>query len=724
MKKCLQILIVLLSLPITQHSLSQDKMIIRDTLKPELFFVENGNTGIGYSINKITVNGQITNDQTYSSLVLVNLKELDLTIGDSIRIEIEHEIGTTPKVISPAYRSATIEYIQDTSYLLFSKSKVDQHYLNRLNILRKDKNINHTNEKNETNGKWIITNKNYSNYQLLTVETRKKKLSEEIQNAIAKGYEYDTYTVNEAEFNPDTDTITTYISEHFQKIMVRQVSKDYTLQFSMPLYSLYKRTKHIEDTIIYASGNFKNSKKEGIWEHYYPSGKIKSKMNYQNGDLKGIYQKFSEDGSLLELGSYNRYKYEGEFIQFYPNRNIKKRLIFNHKGYPEGIVKTYYPNEYVKNICFYEGAQKNGISIDLNEDGEITQVKYYINGEIKDTTFDDSTQIHALKEYADIDNQNADTKDQLIEEEKEVESLAAKNKQQSIVLYFTIAILIAIIFFVYMIWKTLKSVREQKELVSEAKLEIEEKNQELVDSITYAKRIQSAILPPDKLVKEYLKNSFVLYKPKDIVAGDFYWMEPVDSKILFAAADCTGHGVPGAMVSVLCNGAMNRSVREFGNTDPGKILDKAREIVIKEFEKSEEEVKDGMDIALCSLEGRNLKYSGAHNPLWIIHKDSNEIEEIKANKQPIGKFYKPEPYKTHTITLNDGDTFFIFSDGFSDQFGGEKGKKFKAANFKKLLLSIQKEDMQKQRELIDTAFEKWRGNLEQLDDVCVIGVRV
>lgn len=273
--------------------------------------------------------------------------------------------------------------------------------------------------------------------------------------------------------------------------------------------------------------------------------------------------------------------------------------------------------------------------------------------------------------------------------------------------------------------RTKSLLKKQKILereISNATHQIREQHEEIVDSINYAKRIQSAILPPPKLVKEYLKNSFILYKPKDIVAGDFYWMEQNDNEILFAAADCTGHGVPGAMVSVICNNALNRSVREYGLTDPGKILDKTREIVTQEFEKSEEEVKDGMDIALCSLNGNKLEYAGAHNPLWIIR--NGEIIETKANKQPIGKFDNLLPYTTNTFELEKNDTIYIFSDGYPDQFGGEKGKKYKSGKFKKFLLSIQEHSMEKQRELLDAEFENWRGSIEQIDDVCVIGVRI
>ena len=254
------------------------------------------------------------------------------------------------------------------------------------------------------------------------------------------------------------------------------------------------------------------------------------------------------------------------------------------------------------------------------------------------------------------------------------------------------------------------------------KLIVEEKSQEITDSIEYAKTIQSAILPSSKVIDEFLKDSFVLYKPKDIVAGDFYWMKAKADRILFAVADCTGHGVPGAMISVVCNNALNRSVREFNLSDPGQILDKARDIVIQEFEKSETEVRDGMDIAICSLIEDKLEYAGAHNPLWIIR--NGILIETKANKQPIGKFENLQPYKTHSFQLEKGDTIYIFSDGYSDQFGGIRGKKYKTTNFKNFLLSIQENSMEKQFSLLDAEFEKWRGSMEQIDDVCVIGLRI
>jgi serine phosphatase RsbU (regulator of sigma subunit) len=162
-------------------------------------------------------------------------------------------------------------------------------------------------------------------------------------------------------------------------------------------------------------------------------------------------------------------------------------------------------------------------------------------------------------------------------------------------------------------------------------------------------------------------------------------------------------------------------VREFGLSAPGDILDKTRELVIQEFEKSEEEVKDGMDISLCKLTGNNLQWSGANNPLWIIR--DGELIEYKADKQPIGKYEAPKPFTTHNIELQKGDFIYIFSDGFSDQFGGPKGKKYMASKFKKLLISLYNMPLEEQKLQLNKAFEDWKGSEEQLDDVCVIGVK-
>jgi serine phosphatase RsbU (regulator of sigma subunit) len=210
------------------------------------------------------------------------------------------------------------------------------------------------------------------------------------------------------------------------------------------------------------------------------------------------------------------------------------------------------------------------------------------------------------------------------------------------------------------------------------------------------------------------------------------WLEKKNDKLLFAAADCTGHGVPGSLVSVICNNGLNRSVREHGLTDPGTILDKTREIIISEFEKSDEEVKDGMDISLVSLKTiyeesgpvTQLEWAGANNPLWLIRQGKAEIEELKPDKQPIGKYAHAKPFTTHQTDLVRGDLIYLFTDGYQDQFGGEKGKKFKAAQLKELLLSIAHLPMDEQKEKLESALVNWIGSFEQVDDICMMGVRI
>ncbi|MES2838165.1 MAG: two-component regulator propeller domain-containing protein [Bacteroidota bacterium] len=313
------------------------------------------------------------------------------------------------------------------------------------------------------------------------------------------------------------------------------------------------------------------------------------------------------------------------------------------------------------------------------------------------------------------------------------------------ILIFVVIAVILISFYKYRTYSLVEKRKLLEKVVKERTAEIvlqkelvEVKNKEILDSITYAKRLQEAILPPLKLVQKYLENSFILYKPKDIVAGDFYWFEAKGDLLFFAAADCTGHGVPGAMVSVVCSNALNRTVKEFGITEPGKILDKVRELVVETFERSESDVKDGMDISLCvlDLKKNELNWSGANNPLWIFRRETDKqasqnsnltthiLIEYKPDKQPIGRYSDEKPFTSHKINLEIGDTLFIFTDGYSDQFGGEKGKKYKSTKMKELFLSIQDQEMDEQRKLIDDSFENWRGNLEQIDDVCVIGIRI
>ena len=285
---------------------------------------------------------------------------------------------------------------------------------------------------------------------------------------------------------------------------------------------------------------------------------------------------------------------------------------------------------------------------------------------------------------------------------------------------------IVILVITFIFWNISFRKEVKLRLVAEEKLketlnEVEEKQKEITDSINYAKRIQEAILPSFDFIKTHLPNSFIYYQPKDIVAGDFYWAEKVGNDFFIAAADCTGHGVPGALVSVVCCNALNRTVNEFKLTEPGKILDKTRELVLESFSKNGGDIKDGMDISLMSINGNTVKWAGANNPLWYYQ--NNELKEIKANKQPIGKTDNPEAFTTHTIELKKGDSIYLFTDGFADQFGGPKGKKFKYKQLEDLLVSSNDLSINEQHLTLKNTLNTWKGNLEQVDDICIIAIR-
>ena len=264
--------------------------------------------------------------------------------------------------------------------------------------------------------------------------------------------------------------------------------------------------------------------------------------------------------------------------------------------------------------------------------------------------------------------------------------------------------------------------------IREAYQEIDAKNKDILDSIKYAKKIQDAILPTERMLQERIEGSFILFKPKDIVSGDFYWMEQTDSgDLILAAVDCTGHGVPGAFMSMIGNAFLNEIVKEKNITSPKEILGTLRSSVILSLKQKGEigEAQDGMDIALCNLNLDNmmLSYAGANNPLYYFK--SNGLTIQTADKQPIAfHLGDHKPYTEHSLKISKGDTFYIFTDGYADQFGGPHEKKFMYRQFRDLLIEIQDKDMHEQKAILEQRIEEWKGDLEQIDDVCVMGFRI
>jgi len=270
-----------------------------------------------------------------------------------------------------------------------------------------------------------------------------------------------------------------------------------------------------------------------------------------------------------------------------------------------------------------------------------------------------------------------------------------------------------------------QQVKERTLEISHQKEIIEEKNKDITDSINYAKRIQDATLTAKEVKHRIFPNAFVLFKPKDIVSGDFYWFGEKNGSKLIAACDCTGHGVPGALMSMIGNNVLNQLVNERGLTEPDAILNELHEEVRKTLKQGEDNsTKDGMDVAMLSfMSPTEVEYAGAQRPLWVIR--NGQLEETKATKISIGGQALEDGVKfiKHSFTFQSGDLLYIFSDGYADQFNNQE-KKLMTRKFKEILLSIQHLSMPEQEKYLDDFIENWKGNLEQTDDILVIGIRI
>lgn len=388
---------------------------------------------------------------------------------------------------------------------------------------------------------------------------------------------------------------------------------------------------------------------------------------------------------------------------------------------------------------------KSGVQVRVKESYAALADLYYKSGDyreafdylekcekLKDTLFQEGKEKYieemlvkydAEKNEKDLIQKNAEIK------QKDAESLQRITERNTFIGGFAVVLLFSV--FLYnrftVTRKQRNIINEQKELVENQKTIVEEKNKNITDSINYSRRIQQAMLTSEGYMKRHLADHFVLYKPKDIVSGDFFWMfSPAPNQVLLVTADCTGHGVPGALMSMIGISLLNDIVVEKSNRSPAVILGLLREEIIRALnpEDSETETSDGMDISLCSInfDKAQLEFAGANNAVYIIR--NNELIEIEPDHFPVGKHAgEVRPFSDHKISLQRGDAIYTFTDGIADQFGGPRGKKFKYSQLRELLLRSQKLAMSEQKQVIETAFEEWKGNHEQVDDVCMIGIR-
>lgn len=416
-------------------------------------------------------------------------------------------------------------------------------------------------------------------------------------------------------------------------------------------------------------------------------------------------------GLLIKMGRYNEakeYLKEAESLAFQSDLKKNLRLREVYKGMYQVNKAT---GNYKSAIEFLElmYAYRDS-SVDAEHQDAIHEMELSYETEKKEA------EILMLE-----NDRNLKEKEKLLAEENAAQQTRAKN------LYLwggLVFFLLGIFTFI-----KLRESQNQKKLILQQKKEmqfqkelVEEKNKDIMDSMVYASTIQRAIITSEEYISEMFNDFFILYKPRDIVSGDFYWAyETPDGKKLIAVGDCTGHGVPGAMMSMLGTAFLNEVVIEGRIREPHLVLEKMR-VLIKKAMKNKG-ARDGMDMSFCCVDKKKMTFCGANLPIYIVRNE--ELIEIKGNKQPIGFHAAGEhPFQTKEFDLENNDHLYLFSDGYADQFGGSKGKKYKYKTLRDKLVEICTLNLQEQRNIINTEFETWKGDLEQLDDVCVIGIKV
>jgi len=306
------------------------------------------------------------------------------------------------------------------------------------------------------------------------------------------------------------------------------------------------------------------------------------------------------------------------------------------------------------------------------------------------------------------------------------------------IIYFTTFSILLFVLISFIVFRSYRNSKKMNAIITESKKEIENKNKDITDSINYAKRIQKGMLSKYNAIKSDINESFMLFEPKDIVSGDFYWVEEHKDKTLFSISDCTGHGVPGAFMSFIGHNGLNKIVNEYNVTKPSEILDNLNTIVADNFSYSEEKVRDGMDMTVCSFNNRSrvLEFAGANNPMYIVRESSKgildgqtvtmtingiDLYKITGDKAYIGGATKE--FTNRELQLEGGDTLYLFTDGYADQFGGIKGKKFMYKRLQKLLINNFKDTLENQKLKLEEALADWIEGHEQIDDITIMGFK-
>ena len=494
-------------------------------------------------------------------------------------------------------------------------------------------------------------------------------------------------------------------------------------------------------------------------------------LDFENGDTTGIATNY------VNLAAINIFLADSTSLTMQQNlRYLNESVKYGTKAFELAKMMGTLPLENDAAFYLYRSLLKLG-----NKNEALKYANIYIT--LRDSLFDieKNTALFEIESKYQFEKNELEIEKLLNEKALQNETIArkdAENHKKSIIIYFLIGVFIIILFFSVIIYRLFLQKKKANILLAIQKSEIEEKNEELnqqneeissqrdeieqqrdtvlfqksiienihkeqTDSIHYAKQIQNAILPNFEILEKYKIQHFILYKPKNIVSGDFYWITEIDSRLIFCVADCTGHGVPGAFMSMLGISLLNEIVKKERICVASQILNNLRESVINSLQQHgiSGEQKDGMDISLCVLDTNNnlLQFAGANNPIYIVKSQKSEVksetsepvklsafqlEELKGNKMPLSIYPKMESFQDTEIHLQRGDTIYLFSDGYADQFGGESGKKFMYKQFKELLLANSQKDLSEQQYILENEIVKWIGNKVQIDDITVFGLRI
>jgi len=669
--------------------------------------------------NKKYYTGKYYIYKNYSVSEIVNYK--NGIIKDTFKVEVK-------EILEP--KQSTINHVEKFKEFIQYKPIKFEKIISDVNVLKKQlasRNYNSFDKDSNLTGLWIITKKNidFINYKQRQGNDfyNDEKIRYAVENGIITKNQIEQFKLNLEE--PEKTIITFDLT-------------DLSLKTSYRKSKLIKVNYSTEIDSIIEVGYFWHSIKIGKWTTFKNEFK-RSDVIYDFGKINGVFKSYYENGKIEEFGYWYGNSYSGTFKRYYPSGQLAQEKTFSSIGKSEGISIYYYENGIIELIYNAKDGIETGSILRYNPDGTLLEANYCKDGncDTVSSISDNDFEFHAMNDFVIEHNNDVKRQKQLLVKEKDLkisklneEAQKAKGQTQKIIIVVGIIGLAIIAIFLFIVFKRYRIEKSQKITIQKQKSEsdyqkhiIEEKHKEITDSINYAQRLQQAILAPKSEIDKYIANNFLLYIPKDIVAGDFYFFEVTDDFIFYAAADCTGHGVPGAMVSIVCSNALTRSVKEFGYTNPGEILDRTRELILDTFKKSGEDIKDGMDISLISINRKNneIKWSGANNSLWYI--ENGEMKEIKPDKQPIGKTETPKPFTTHLLP-SSLTSLFLFTDGFADQFGGPKGKKFKYSNLQKLLLENSNEKLEIINTKLEIEFKNWKGDLEQVDDVCIIGIKI